>query len=132
MELTLKSQLRRCLQEGDCCAQAMVRMGLLLRGEENEQLVCVAGALCNGIHSGLLCGALSGAACLLTLYNESLAKNTMIPDLKEWFEDRYAAYNCEHLLKGASVGKHAFCTQLIEDTFMEAMGILNRHGFFDK
>ena len=38
--------LKRFLATGSCCAEALVRLGLQLRGEENEQFANASAALC--------------------------------------------------------------------------------------
>ena len=42
-------EIKRFLAGGSCCAEALVRLGLKLRNEENETFANASAALCNGI-----------------------------------------------------------------------------------
>ena len=73
--------LRRFLATGSCCAEALVRLGLQLCGEENEPFANASAALCNGLWSRMTCGALSGGAMLLAMFDKRKACEEMIPEL---------------------------------------------------
>ena len=54
---------------GFCCAQIILILALEAQGKTNADLVRSMGGLCFGINgSGEVCGALSGGACLISLY----------------------------------------------------------------
>ncbi len=67
MDLTL--QMMKLHAKGYCCAQVILILALEAQGKINEDLVRSVGGLCFGINwSGEVCGALSGGACLISLY----------------------------------------------------------------
>lgn len=77
--------LRRLLSEDQCCASALVAMGLYWRQEENPALLSALHALCNGLNNGMLCGALTGGAILLgLLLPEQTAE--LSAEVTEWFK----------------------------------------------
>jgi hypothetical protein len=84
-----EARIEELLAKGFCCAEAIVRLGLDLREEENEQLACAASALCRGMHSGCNCGALAGGALLLSMFDKAAAADSMIPELVAWFDKGY-------------------------------------------
>lgn len=125
-------RLHQLLQEGKCCSQVMVQLGLELREEENPQMVEAASALCLGVRGGLTCGALSGAAMMLCLFDRELALKELIPELTEWFKETYTeAYggtDCDTLLNNDVRNKMLRCPELIENTFLKARELLEEAG----
>lgn len=79
---------------GYCCSQIVMILALERRGETNADLVRSMAGLCHGVGmSGGICGFLTGAACILSLYG---AKGTdeenaddrlplMLSELMDWF-----------------------------------------------
>ena len=96
--------LKRFLATGSCCAEALVRLGLQLRGEENEQFANASAALCKGLWSRMTCGALSGGAMLLAMFDKRKACEEMIPELTAWFDEtygmEYGSVSCEDISAG--------------------------------
>ena len=125
--------LRTYRAKGMCCAQILVAMGLYLRHETNDQLVHAVSGLCGGLGKGLCCGALTGAACMLCLFDEELAKKEMIPAIVEFFEDEYASQygstNCSDILENDNANRSVRCPMLIEKTYLAAKDILSSFGF---
>ena len=80
-------EIYRLAAQGYCCSQIMVQMGLDARQDENPELLDAVAGLCGGLRVGLCCGTLTGAACLLSLYDKKNAATIMIPRLVEWFKD---------------------------------------------
>lgn len=130
--MDVKECLRYLKAQGLCCAQVMMQMGLYVLRKENTQLVQSAAALCGGVHSGYTCGALTGAACMLSLFDPKAGKE-MIPQLTEWFEDvygaRYGGVNCSDIVQGQRANIAARCPELIEQTYLRAAEILQSYGF---
>lgn len=125
-------RLRRLLNEGRCCAVALVKLGLELRHEENEQLLQAASALCGGVRSKLLCGALTGAACMINVLDPNRANAYAVPELVQWFiktyGEEYGGVNCSDILEGDAGNKTDRCPALIEATYLKAKEILRKHG----
>ena len=120
------------LQRGCCCAESLVRFGLALRGEENETFANAAAGLCNGLHSGHVCGALSGGALLLSLFDKQYAARVMIPELTEWFDMEfgmeYGTINCEDILVEPSQ-KLSRCRALTVKTAEKCVELLMEKGY---
>ena len=125
-------RLSRLLREGRCCAVALAQLGLELSNSENEQLLNAMSGLCGGVQGGLLCGALTGAACMVNLLAPEDANARMVPELTQWFirtmGERYGGTDCRDILGGEPLNKKARCPAVIEDTYLQAMAILERNG----
>lgn len=125
--------LHEFLQSGKCCSQALAAMGLRLRGEESDALVRAAAGLCLGVRSGLICGALTGAAMMLCLFDPALTAGEMIPELTEWFRDTYGelygGISCDEILERDIHNKAVRCPALVESTYRRAREILEDAGF---
>ncbi len=82
---------QRYLFRGCCCGEALVKMGFELLGEEeNERVVNAACGLCNGMHSGGECGALTGACMTLAMFGRSEAPD-LCAEFYDWFDGKYGA-----------------------------------------
>ena len=114
--LDVKMTVDGYLLKGCCCTEAIVRTGLELLGQENEQMANASVGLCLGMHAGLTCGALAGGALFLSLFSRSLAATTMIPALAEWFDStygmQYGSVNCEDIAGERQCHKPERCKPL--------------------
>ena len=119
--------------EGRCCAQVMVAMGLRLHNAEDPFLENAAFGLCRGVQSGLTCGALTGAAMVLSMTDRELAASEMIPALTKWFAEKYTPENgdalCRDILAGDPGLRGPRCINLIEDVWRKTKEILEDEGF---
>lgn len=125
-------RLHQHLRAGQCCAEALVRMGLEWTGGENPQLLQAVRGLCGGVQDGMLCGALTGAACMLSLADPRLAGEVLVPELSQWFraamEAQYGGSDCADILgddPGARAGR---CPAVVEATYLQAKAILRNYG----
>ena len=129
-EVKRMSQLK---MEGLCCSSILIQMGLELRGEENEQFVKSARALCNGIQSGMVCGALTGAACMLALFDEKNAEMTQ--ELVRWFRyelcAKYGSADCEDITHGSPYEKAVACPAIMKETYARAKELLAEYGYIE-
>lgn len=126
-------QIRQLGREGKCCASIMVEMGLSKRGERNEQMVAAVATLCNGLYSGMLCGALSGAACMLGLFGDNPAESAeMTRELAEWFVsvcgEKYRSTDCADITENDPAIKRERCPAIVEATYLQARTILEEYG----
>ena len=133
-------RMSRLKAEGYCCSQIMLILALEVQGKTNTDLVRAAGGLCYGIGlSGETCGALSGGACIISLYaGKGSGEETpdyryalMANELMNWFKERaeqaYGGVRCEDILL-----KHPdkrVCGQIVTETYTMAMEILMAQGF---
>jgi hypothetical protein len=126
-------EIRRLASQGYCCSQIMVQMGLDAKQEENPELVDAVAGLCNGLHSGLVCGILTGAACLLSLYDKKNAASDMIPRLVDWFETAYTqscgGISCEEIIKDHPMNKLERCPKMMEETIEKCRELLADFGY---
>ena len=126
-------RLHQLLLEGKCCSCAIVQLGLEIKGEENQQLLQAISGLCNGIHSKLVCGALTGAACMMNLLDSRNANDEMIPELVEWFTDtyveKYGGINCGDIIGEMPMNRALCCPSIIEATYLQAKILLSSYGY---
>lgn len=127
------ARMKELKLQGHCCTSIIVAMGLELRGEENEQFVRSVKALCDGMQDGLNCGALTGAVCMLGMFDEK--NKEMIKDLVYWFRyelcEKYGSVNCEDITQGDRYNKAMICPGLIQETFAYAKQLLSEHGYIN-
>jgi hypothetical protein len=126
-------EIARLSAQGYCCSQIMLIMGLDAMEDENPQLVDAVSGLCRGLQSGLACGTLSGAACLLALFDKAAANTDMIPRLVEWFKERYTgAYGgitCDEIVCGDPMNKCERCPKIMAETYEQCRELLHEHGY---
>jgi hypothetical protein len=133
-------RLMRLKAKGYCCAQMILILALEAQGRTNADLVRSMGGLCFGINwSGEVCGALSGGACLISLYagkgNDEEASDgqymTMVGELVEWFgrvaDDEYGGTRCNEILE--RFPDRSICGLIVADTYKKCVDILVSHGF---
>ncbi len=125
-------RLRQILAEGRCCSVALVQLGLERLGQRNDQLLQAVSALCLGVRGGKLCGALTGAACMLNLFDPANANSHLVPELTEWFEATmkadYGGADCQTILAGDPANKVARCPGIVIATWLEAKQLLKQSG----
>jgi hypothetical protein len=125
-------RLHQHLRAGQCCAEALVRMGLELTGGENPQLLQAVRGLCGGVRDGMLCGALTGAACMLSMVDPGQADELLVPELSQWFRAtmaaQYGGCDCADIVGPDPANKAVRCPPLVEATYLQAMKILRNNG----
>jgi len=125
---------------GFCCAQIILILALETQGKTNADLVRSMGGLCFGINwGGQVCGALSGGACLISLYagkggDKEAADDQymlMMGELVDWFSgvaaDEYGGTRCDEILE--RFPDRGICGRIVTDTYGKCMDILVSHGF---
>lgn len=129
----LSREIMRLSSQGYCCSQIMVRMGLDAKQDENPELLDAVSGLCGGLHSGLVCGILTGAACMLALFDRHKAASDMIPKLVEWFGKRctpsHGGICCKDIIGGNPANIPARCPKLMEETFEKCRELLAENGY---
>lgn len=119
--------------EGLCCSSILIEMGLELRGESNEQFVKAARALCDGIHSGLICGALTGAVCMLALFDEKNIE--MTKEMADWFTNelcaKYGSADCRAITHLDPYEKAVKCPEILKATYLRAKELLEEFGYIE-
>lgn len=115
---------------GLCCAQITVTAGLTIRGEENPQLVRSVRTLCSGMHRQKICGALTGGAIMLGLW-ESPKTNLMVRELGDWFESEFGTSVCAELIAKRREDERYSCGNLIRASVQKCQDILAENGLID-
>ncbi len=125
---------------GYCCAQIIIKMALHLWGEENPLLVRASGALCEGIHGEGICGAFSGAACLLGCYaakgddqeEKDERLQLMLSELWQWFceycAESHSGTACKDIVSDGRIDPEV-CGGLVEACYTKALELLVANGF---
>jgi C_GCAxxG_C_C family probable redox protein len=133
-------RMMRLKAQGFCCAQMLLVLALEAQGKTNTDLVRSVGGLCFGINgNGEVCGALSGGACLLSLYagkgdDEEAPHHLymlMVDELMGWFREaadgEYGGTRCNEILE--RFPDRSICGKIVADTYEKCMDILVGHGF---
>ncbi len=135
-------RMRELKQQGFFCSQILMILGLELQGKENPDLVRATHGLAGGLgFTGETCGALTGGACLLSLYaGKGLPSDEddprvlfMIEDLVKWFKagygQDYGGIRCETILAGVPNGQATRCPTMVAGTFQKVKDLLVENGF---
>jgi C_GCAxxG_C_C family probable redox protein len=127
-------------QQGFCCSQILITLGLDAQGKTNPDLVRAMGGLGGGIgYSGKNCGALTGGACLLSMIvgrgsleeRELPSGREMIYDLVQWFDDeygtRYGGVDCYSILENDLTNRISRCPQIVLEVYEKVTNILEKN-----
>jgi len=127
--------------KGYFCSQILLSLALRAQGRENPGLVRALSGLANGTTRGKgVCGALTGAACLLAYYagkgddheQESERLPTMLEEYWDWFEEnhahRYGGSTCGHILADGAEPRER-CAPMVAEAFRRCQDILLANGF---
>ena len=124
-------------QQGFYCTQILVSMGLEDQGKQNPDLVRATRGLAGGLgFSGEICGALTGGACLLSLYagkglpeeKDDVRLDFMVQALVQWFKDdvgvQYGGITCNEIIAGNSAYMAARCPNIVVNTYQKVQALL--------
>jgi C_GCAxxG_C_C family probable redox protein len=127
--------------QGYYCSQILLMLALEAQGKTNDDLIRAVGGLANGCgFSGGTCGALTGGACLLSLYagkgtdddyqDESLTH--LLRDLGAWFSrtygDHYGGITCEAIV-GDRTDMRQRCAAIVAETYAKTLELLAASGY---
>lgn len=129
-------------QQGFYCSQILIKLALENQGKENNDLVKAMGGLAGGLgFTGKNCGALTGGACLISLYagkgtpeeKDDFELLTMISDLVQWFEDEfgsvYGGIDCKDIIADDEKNQMQRCPQIVSQTYTKVKEILEMNGY---
>ena len=126
-------EVYRLAMQGYCCSQIMVKVGLEARGEDNPTLMDAMAGLCGGLYSGLCCGTLTGAACLLSMFDREVAAMNMIPRIVEWFQmtysQEYGGISCDEIIDNNLGNRGERCPKIMAETLDKCRELLAEHGY---
>jgi hypothetical protein len=127
--------------KGYYCSQILVVLALEAQGKENPDLIRALGGLANGCGSEEgVCGALTGAACLLGLYGgkgtdddyEDEILKYMLNDLMVWFEKtvggRHGGIACGTIV-GDRTEVRQRCGAIVAETYAYVTELLAASGY---
>lgn len=139
--MELSDEIRMLSQKGYYCSQIIMILGQKMQGEDNAGAVRAMCGLNGGVgFQGDICGALSGACCLIGYYagkgsdeeTDSDELGAMMEELYEWFVERFStdqgSCNCRDLINGNLMNKVTLCPVMVEESLNKAMEILTEHG----
>ncbi|MBU0908659.1 MAG: C-GCAxxG-C-C family protein [Proteobacteria bacterium] len=127
--------------QGLCCSQILMQLALDDMGEENVALVRSMSGLCNGLGAGEVCGAASGAACVIALYaakgdgseEESPQYKLMLADFTAWFTgaapDRWGGIRCDEIIPSGAAMEIRKCGDIMSASRNKILEILAAYGF---
>ncbi|HPF07707.1 MAG TPA: C-GCAxxG-C-C family protein [Spirochaetota bacterium] len=123
--------------QGFFCSQILLQMGLDALGRENPELIKAIGGLPGGLgFCGKNCGALTGGACLISLYagkgtaeeTPDIRLNEMISKLVNWFDETYGSVyggiNCRDIIENNPANMKERCPQMVLATYEKVKEIL--------
>jgi len=138
------TSIGRLRAQGFLCSQILLILGLERQGKSNPDLVRAMTGLANGLgNCGKICGVLTGAVCLLSLYggrgelNETISDDldAMIQELVVWFEvefgKKYGGIDCRTILNDDPWNRLR-CPDMVYEIYQKAMELLEDYGFIDK
>jgi len=140
----IEPKLEELVEAGYECSQILVALGLDKQGKTNWDLIRSVEGLKGGLgYSGKICGALTGAACLLGLYagrglngeepNSEL--DPMILELVDWYEEtignEYGGIDCDQITANCLDNEELSltCIPIVIKTYHKVEEILKAHGF---
>jgi C_GCAxxG_C_C family probable redox protein len=127
--------------DGFSCSQILALMALEQQGKSSPELVRAMSGLLNGMGCGKVCGALTGACCVLGLYagKGSQAEHfdarldMMLRQLVDWFEaeytSRYDSIDCNGIVAGDPKLRLQRCPQIVAETFAKVQQILTDNRY---
>jgi C_GCAxxG_C_C family probable redox protein len=141
--LTTGRSIEKLLSQGYCCSQILVALALQNQSKTNWDLVRSMEGLKGGLGgTGAICGAITGAACVIGLYAgrgpaEEKTDNRLTPmiqDLVTWFGRDvgkiYGGVRCEDITRNrAHPDALRICNSIITKVHLKITDILVCYGF---
>ncbi len=128
--------------QGFNCSQILLTLGLEQQGKSNPDLVRAMTGLAGGLgFTGKICGVLTGAVCLLSLYagrgeleeQEDRQLNIMIEELVIWFEEKfgkeYGGIDCQTILNDDPWNRKLRCPTMVIETYAMVKELLADNGY---
>jgi C_GCAxxG_C_C family probable redox protein len=126
--------------KGFYCSQIMMLLALENQDKTNEDLVRSMAGLAFGVGIGDVCGALTGGACILSLYagkgtkeeEEHFRLMGMLHELGDWFREdfagRYGGISCDAISEDGSL-RNERCGGVVAATYKKVLEILVENEF---
>jgi C_GCAxxG_C_C family probable redox protein len=133
---SIKFRMMELKAKGFYCSQIMMLLALENQDKTNEDLVRSMAGLAFGAGIGSqACGALTGGACILSLYagkgtdeeEENFLLKPMLQDLGEWFLETYGGMyggvSCDVISEDGSL-RNERCGAIVAETYARTIEIL--------
>ena len=129
-----KGRIQQLTEEGYCCSQIIMLMGMEhTEREENPDLIRAVAGLCGGLHFGSDCGVLSGAVCFIFLVCDKDDAGEMAAELAEWFKSDHGVGDgsvaCRDIIDGDDLNKLLICPKMMNTTFDKVLELLDDFGY---
>ncbi|HOI16065.1 MAG TPA: C-GCAxxG-C-C family protein [Geobacteraceae bacterium] len=126
--------------KGFYCSQIMMLLALENQDKTNDDLIRSMSGLAFGIGIGDACGALTGGACILSLYagkgteeeEEHFRLKGMLHELGEWFIEtytgQYGGISCDAISEEGAL-RNERCGGVVAATYQKVLEILVENDF---
>jgi C_GCAxxG_C_C family probable redox protein len=130
------------VQQGFHCSEILMFAGLEAQGKTNPDLIKAVSALAGGVgFSGEICGALTGGACLLGLYDGRGSENEtsdprlniMVNELVDWFSEKYGepygGIKCREITEDDPKNQPLRCPRIVAGVLKKVKSLLAENQF---
>ncbi len=136
----LMLRLMELKHKGYYCSQIMMLLALEYQDKTNPDMIRAMSGLAFGVGIGEVCGALTGGACILSLYGgkglddeeENPFLMTMLEELGDWFKatygEMYGGISCETISEDGTK-RIERCGPLVAATYQKVLEILIENDF---
>ena len=136
----LMFRLMELKHKGYYCSQIMMLLALENQDKTNPDIIRAMSGLAFGIGTGEVCGALTGSACILSLYagkgtdeeEENPFLMSMLEELGEWFKETYGGMyggiSCNTISEDGAKRTER-CGPLVAATYQKVLEILIENDF---
>ncbi len=126
--------------KGYYCSQIMMKMALDTQDKDNPDLIRAMAGLAFGVGIGEICGALTGAACILSIYagkgtdeeEENPRLTGMLQEMGDWFREtyggKYGGIGCDIMTEDGAL-RNERCGAIVSETYTKAIEILAANDF---
>ena len=133
-------RLMELKSKGYYCSQIMMLLALENQEKTNPDLIRAMAGLAFGVGIGDVCGALTGGACILSLYagkgtdeeEEHFRLMGMLHELGDWFRETYAGQyggiSCDAISEDGSK-RNERCGAVVAATYEKVLEILIANEF---
>ena len=111
--------------QGLCCSQIILSIGLERYGVTDNAAVKGAFGLCGGLHAGLACGTLTGAAVLVSTICGKTDTLRITRELAGWFTERFGSTGCSEILERNPGLQDERCLSLVEEALTRVLELID-------
>lgn len=136
------NRMAELARQGFHCSEVLLILGLESQGKTNPDLIKAISGLAGGVgFSADICGAVTGAACLIGLYagrgsaevDEDPRERIMIGELMEWFTEeqgkRYGGIHCRDIIGDDPRNVMTRCPAVVGAVYRKVRTVLEEHGY---